>query len=79
MVNYFSTTPCDVGQLAADPNLYKNHFLFQKMCSLPYNFCRETDTVGWTNCVHIIHVRTMIFCTCNQIMFIINNIKKVFK
>ena len=57
---------------------YKNHFLFQKECGWPYDFCREADNVDWTNCACIIHDRTMIFCTYNQIMFIINNIKKVF-
>ena len=57
---------------------YENHFLFQKEHGWPYDFCREADNIGWVNCVHIIHVRAIIFCTCNQIMFINNNIKKVF-
>ena len=30
---------------------YKNHFLFQKECSWPYDFCREADNVGWVVCV----------------------------
>ena len=25
---------------------YKNHFLFEKECSWPYDFCREADKVG---------------------------------
>ena len=57
---------------------YKNRFLFQKEHGQPYDFCREADNIGWTNHVYIIHVRAMIFCTYNQMMFIINNIKKVF-
>ena len=40
---------------------YKNHFLFQKECGRLYNFCREADKVGQTNCVHIVHPRTTIF------------------
>ena len=58
--------------------LCKNCFLFQKECSQPYDFCREANIVGQTLCVCIAHVRAIIFCTCNQIMFIVNNIKKVF-
>ena len=57
---------------------YKNHFLFQKECSWLYDFCRKADNVGQVNCVCIVHARAIIFCTCNQTMFIINNIKKVF-
>ena len=58
---------------------YENHFLFQKECGWPYDFCREADNVGWTNCACSVHARSMIFCTYNQILMIINNIKKVFK
>ena len=58
--------------------LYKNHFLSQKECSQPYDFCRGADNVSWVNCVCIIRARAIIFCTHNQTMFIINNIKKVF-
>ena len=70
-------TPRSAGQqLTQKP--YESHFLFQKECSKPYKFCREANNVGWVNCACIIHGRAIIFCTCNQIMFIINNIKKVF-
>ena len=62
-------------QLTQKP--YENHFLFQKECGWPYNFCREADNVGWTNCPCILHARVIIFCTHNQTMFIINNIKKI--
>ena len=62
-------------QVAQKP--YENHFLFQKECSLPYDFCREADNVGWTNCACIIYARTIIFCTHKQILIIIYNIKKV--
>ena len=58
---------------------YENCFLFQKECGQPYDFCSGADNVGQTSCVHIIHARTVIFCTHNQILIIINNIKKVFK
>ena len=54
---------------------YKNHCLFQKEHGWPYNFCREADKVSQTNCVHIIHPRTTIFCTYNLTISIINNIK----
>ena len=47
---------------------YKNHFLFQKECGQPYNFCREANKVGQTNCA----------CTYNLTIPIINNIKKTF-
>ena len=57
---------------------YKNHFLFQKECGWPYDFCWEADKVGQVNCACIIHVKAIIFGTCNQIIFIINNFKKVF-
>ena len=40
---------------------YKNHFLFQKECGQPYNFCRETHKVSLTNCACIVHPRTTIF------------------
>ena len=58
--------------------LYENHFLFQKECGWPYNFCRGANNVSQVNCVCIVHARAIIFCTCNQTMFIINNIKKAF-
>ena len=54
---------------------YKNHFLFQKECSQPYDFCREADKVSQTNCAHIVHPRTIIFCTYNLTISIFNNIK----
>ena len=57
---------------------YKNHFLFQKECGQPYNFCREADKVSWTYCEHIVHPRTIIFGTHNLTTPIINNIKKFF-
>ena len=55
--------------------LYKNRFLFQKECGQPYDFYRETDKVGWTYCVHIVHPRSTIFGTHNLTIPIINNIK----
>ena len=57
---------------------YKNCFLFQKECSWLYDFCREADKVGQTNCVHIVHPRTIIFGTFNLTIPIINNINKFF-
>ena len=59
--------------------LYENCFLFQKECSRSYDFYWEANKIGWINCAHIIHVEAMTFCTCNQIMFIINNIKEGFQ
>ena len=64
-------------QLTQKP--YKNHFLFQKEHSQSYNFCREANNVSQTSCACIIHARTIIFCTRNQMSITINNIKKVFK
>ena len=58
---------------------YKNHFLFQKEHGWPYDFCREAVIVSQTNCACIAHARSIIFCTHNQILITINNIKKVFK
>ena len=58
---------------------YENCFLFQKECSWPCNFCRGADNVGWTSCACIVHAKTIIFCTHNQILININNIKKVLK
>ena len=55
--------------------LYKNCFLFQKECGQPYNFCREADKVSQTNCAHIVHPGTIIFCTYNLTISTINNIK----
>ena len=57
---------------------YKNHFLFQKVCSQPYDFCREADNVGRVVCVCIIHDRAIIFCTNNHIILVANNINKIF-
>ena len=57
---------------------YKNHFLFQKECSQPYNFCRETDNVDRTDCVHIVHSRAIIFGTYILYISIINNMKEIF-
>ena len=57
---------------------YKNCFLFQKECGQPYNFCRDTDNIGWVVCVHIIHDRAIIFCTNNHIILVVNNINKIF-
>ena len=59
--------------------LYKNHFLFQKECGQPYDFCRETNKVGWTHCACIVHPRSTIFGTHNLTIPIINNIKKFFE
>ena len=67
-------TPMLAGQWPAQKP-YKNHFLFQKECSWLYNFCREANNIGWTNCAHIVHPRTIIFCTYNLTISIINNIK----
>ena len=58
---------------------YENHFLFQKECSQLCDICGEADNVGWTSCACFIHARSTIFCTYNQILMLINNIKKVFK
>ena len=58
---------------------YKNHFLFQKECGQLYNFSREANKVGQTNCACIIHPRSIIFGTHNLTIPIINNIKKFFK
>ena len=55
--------------------LYKNCFLFEKERSQPYDFCREADKVGRTNCACIVHPKTIIFCTYNLTISIINNIK----
>ena len=57
---------------------YKNHFLFQKECSRPYDFCREADNVGWVVCVCIIHDIAIIFCINNHIILVVNNINKNF-
>ena len=57
---------------------YKNCFLFQKECGQPYDFCWEANKVGWTNCVCIVHPRSIIFGTHNPTIPIINNIKKFF-
>ena len=57
---------------------YRNCFLFQKEHSWPYDFCWEVNIVGQTNCVHIIHPRSIIFGTHNLTKPIINNIKKFF-
>ena len=46
-------------QLTQKP--YENRLLFQKEHGQPYDFCRETDNVSQTNCVCIVHVRTIIF------------------
>ena len=54
---------------------YKICFLFQKECGQPYDFCRETGRVGWTNCVCIVHPRSTIFGTHILTMPIINNTK----
>ena len=53
-------TPRSASQLLIQ-KLYKNQFLFQKECGQPYDFCREADKVGWTNCACIAHPRTTIF------------------
>ena len=71
-------TPRSAGQWPTQKS-YKNQFLFQKECGRPYNFCREADKVGWTNCACIIHPRTTIFDTHNLTIPIINNIKKIFE
>ena len=57
---------------------YKNHFLFQKECGRPYDFCRKTNKVIRTNCVCIVHPRTTIFSNQNLTIPIINNVKKIF-
>ena len=57
---------------------YKNHFLFQKECGQPYDFCREADNVSQVVCACIIHDRAIIFCTNNHIILIIYNINKIF-
>ena len=57
---------------------YKNHFLFQKECGQPYNFCREADYVGQTSCVCIVDDRAIMFCTKNPIILVVNNINKNF-
>ena len=62
----------------ANMKVIKNRFLFRKECGGPYDFCRATNKVGWTNCVHIIHPRSIIFGTHILTMSIINNIKKIF-
>ena len=67
-------TPMSAGQWPTQKP-YKNHFLFQKECSWPYDFCREANKVSQTNCACIIHPRTIIFCTYNLTISIINNIK----
>ena len=58
---------------------YKNHFLFQKECGQPYDFCRETNKVSQTNWACIVHSRSTIFGTRNLTIPIINNIKKFFE
>ena len=57
---------------------YKNHFLFEKECGQPYDFCREADNVTWVVCVCIIYDRAIIFCTYNHIILVVNNINKNF-
>ena len=54
---------------------YKKCFLFRKECGRPYDFCRVTDRVGRTNCVHTVHPRSTIFGTHILTMPIINNTK----
>ena len=63
-------------QLTQKP--YENHFLFKKNAVGHMTFAGGADNVSQVNCVCIVHARAIIFCTCNQTMFIINNIKKVF-
>ena len=53
-------TPKSAGQWPMQKS-YKNHFLYQKECGQSYDFCRETDKVGQTNCACIVHPRTTIF------------------
>ena len=57
---------------------YKNHFLFEKECGQPYNFCSKADNVSQVVCVCIIHDRAIIFCTYNHIILFVNNINKNF-
>ena len=70
-------TPKLAGQWPTQKS-YKNRFLFQKECGQLYDFCRATNRVGWTNCVHIVHPRSTIFGTHILTMSSINNIKKIF-
>ena len=62
---------------------YKSHtkitFFFKKNVVGHMTFTGRPTMSAQTNCVCIVHVRAIIFCTCNQMIFIINNIKKVFK
>ena len=67
-------TPKSAGQ-GPTQKPYKNCILFQKECGQLYDFCGEADNIGQTNCAYIIHPKTIIFCTNNLIIFIINNIK----
>ena len=70
----YELTPMSAGQWPTQ-KLYKNHFLFQKEHSQPYDFCRKVNKVGQTNCACIIYPRTIIFCTYNLTISIIKNIK----
>ena len=66
-------TPMSAGQWPTQKP-YKNHFLFEKECGWPYNFCQEADKVGQTHCAHIIHPRSIIFGTHNPTIPIVNKI-----
>ena len=71
-------TPMSAGQWPTQKP-YKNHFLFQKECGQPYDFCREANNVGWVVCVHIVHDRAIIFFFTNKhIILVVNNINKIF-
>ena len=67
-------TPRSAGQWPTQKP-YKNHFLFQKECGWPYDFCREADKVSQTYCAHIVHSRSTIFGTHSLTIHIINNMK----
>ena len=75
----YSCADSQVSWLVANAKVIKNRFLFQKECGRPYDFCRETDKVDQTFCVHIVHLRSTIFGTHILTMSIINNIKKFFE
>ena len=70
-------TPKLAGQIPTQKS-YKICFLFRKECGRLYNFCRATDKVGRTYCMHIVHPRSTIFGTHILTMSIINKIKKIF-
>ena len=75
----YSCADSQVGWQVADAKVIQKSLSFSKrMWSNMYNFCREANQVGWTNCMHIIHPRSTIFGTHILTMSIINNIKKIF-